>query len=318
LKSDKGLYEELFERVFKPTVELNVVADFLKENRVYTIEELRNIPFVEPVKYLPKRAECKSLYYNGEQVIAIETICCGYVGGELKLPETATIQTDKNEIYHVPVEWPDFTTKKGKDFTVVGALQGIEFKLSKAERNEFKTAWNALSYGASSFGIDKICKLINGKKIYKYFNGLKSFKEYKKKIESIVKGGGNGVTTLFGNFVSAGSDKDNIKALQRSLLDLPIQGTGADILSCLITHFDSEIDKRGYKDKMFVYYTRHDELIIEVGEELVNSLSDSEIKDILRDILEHQIVFNGGSWEPFKVEVNRIDHPDTQIENIDF
>lgn len=307
LKSDKGLYEELFERVFAPTVELNCVRDFLTENRQYTISELRGIPFVEPAKYLPKKAGCDSMYYNGEKVVAIETMCFGYNGGEIKLPDTVMIQTDVNELYKVPVVWrTNVKVKKDKDFTLIGDIQGIEFRLSKAERKEFKVAWNALSYGASSFGIDKMCKIIDGKKVYSFFNNLASYKKYKKTIDNIIKAGRTGVPTLFGNFVYAGADKDDRKALKRALLDLPIQGTGADILSCLIKHFEDEVDKRGLKDVMFIYYTRHDELIIEANGDWVKQVGDDEVKAILRDILEHQIVYGTREWEPFKLEVDRV------------
>lgn len=315
LESDKGLYEELFERVFTPTVELNMVVDFLPENRVYSIQELRNIPFVEPAKYLPKRAECKSIYFNNERIIAIETLCHGYTGGEIKLPETVVIQTDKNELYNVPVKWnTDIKPKKGKDFTITGTLQGIEFRLSKAERKEFKVAWNALSYGASSFGIEKMCKIIDGKKVYKYFNNLDSFKRYKKQIDNIVKAGGNTVNTLFGNYVSAGIGKEDVKALKRALLDLPIQGTGADILSCLIKHFEEEIVKRGLEKDMFIYYTRHDELIIEVSKDIISRIGDNGVTETLRDILEHQIVYKGKDWEPFKVEIGQVVASDGIVE----
>lgn len=318
LKSDKGLYEELFEKVFTPTVELNMVRDFLPENRVYSIEELRNIPFVEPAKYLPKRAECKSLYFNEERVVAIETICMGYNGGEITLPETAIIQTDNNSLYKVPVKWrKDFKAKKDKDFTIIGDLQGLEFKLSKVERSEFKVAWNALSYGASSFGIDKMCKVINGKKVYSYFNNLESFKKYKKIIDNIVKSGQNTVTTLFGNLVTAGYGKEDNKALKRALLDLPIQGTGADILSCLISHFDTEVEKLGLSNKLFIYYTRHDELIIEANGKWVEEVGEQYIKSLLKELLEHQIIYGNDEWEPFKIEIDRV-HGEINSDNLEF
>lgn len=308
LKSDKGLYEELFERVFSPVVEMNFVRDFLPENRVYSIPELRNVPFVDPVKYLPKKAGCESMYYNNEKVVAFETICCGYSTGEIKLPETVLIQTDANELYKVPVVWRTENAKisKDKDFKLIGDVKGIEFRLTKAERKEFKTAWNALSYGASSFGISKMCKIIDGKKVYEYFNNLASYRKYKKVIDNIIKSNRTGVPTLFGNFVYAGADKEDNKALKRALLDLPIQGTGADILSCLIKHFDEEVELRGLKDKLFIYYTRHDELIIEANGDWVKQVGDDEVKTILRDILEHQIIYGHREWEPFKLEVDRV------------
>lgn len=306
LRSDKGLYEELFERVFKPTVEMNMIRDILSENKIYSVSELRSIPFVAPAKYLPKRAECKSLYYNNERIVAIETFCQGYNGGEIIFPDKVTIETEERQLYELDVVWQkDYKVKKTGDFVIKGDIQGVEFRLSPAERKEFKTAWNALSYGASSFGISKMCKIIDGKKVYNYFNNLDSFKRYRKAIEKIVNEGKTCVSTVFGNVVYAGYDKVDKKALKRTLLDLPIQGTGADILSCLIRHFEDEVKNRGLEHKMFIYYTRHDELIIEVNKDLVESNKDFVI-ETLKDLLEHQVICNGKEWEPFKIEIEMI------------
>lgn len=311
LRSEKGLYEELFEKVFAPVVEMNMINNLLPENRIYSADELEDYIYIEPAKYLPKRAECKSMYYNDERVVAIETLCQGYVTGKnIDFPKKVTIETDAGKLYDLDVAWRnDYKVKKTADFVIMGDIQGIEFKLSAGERKEFKTAWNALSYGASAFGISRMCKIIDGKKVYKYFNSLDSFKQYKKIIDSIVDRGETRVRTVFGNIVDAGYDKVDKKALKRALLDLPIQGTGADILSCLIKHFEEETEKRGLKDSMFVYYTRHDELIIEVSRDLVDKDKEYVIST-LKDIIEHQVICNGKEWEPFKIEIDMLEKPE--------
>jgi hypothetical protein len=50
---------------------------------------------------------------------------------------------------------------------------------------------------------------------------------------------------------------------------------------------------------MEIYYTRHDELIIEVNGDWLNEVGADEVEKILRDMLEHQI----NDWTPFKIEV---------------
>ena len=306
LMSDKGLYEELFERVFKPVVEMNIINDGL-DCRIYNVDEMRTT-LIEPEKYLPKKAPCRSWYYNDKEIIAVETLCQGFKDKDsIKYPDSVVVQTSDNNMYMVPVIWrKDFRIKKSDDFKIIGDLQGVEIRLSKAERREFKTSWNALSYGGSYMALDRACKILDYKPIYKYFTGLKSFKAYKDKITSFAKAGSCTVNTVFGNWVTA-VGKDDFKSLQRSLLDLPIQGTGADILSCLIKHFEEEVEKSDkFRGKAFIYYTRHDELIIEVAK----GLDENEVKTFLKETLEHQIITPTSEWVPFKVEINKIDHVD--------
>lgn len=302
LTSDIGLYETLFEKVYCPSVVMTICRDFLPEARVYSTEELKNVAYVSPSYYLPVKAPCKSMYYNNERVTVIESLCQGFKDiNSIVFPEKVRIETDAKRVYELPVEWDkNFKAKKTGDFAITGKIIGVEIRISPIERKEFKTAWNALSYGASMMGIKAMCKSLNGEFIYRYFNGLNSYKEYKKQIDGFVKKGMNSISTVFGNYVS--TFETDPKALKRALLDLPIQGTGADILSVLIKHFEEEVEKRGIADKMFIYFTRHDELVIEVNKEF-DARENVEI--ILRDILEHQIVLPKREWVPFKVEVEK-------------
>lgn len=313
LQAEGGLYENLFKKVFSPTVEMNMDPLYLEEQRIYSIDELRQVPFVEPAMYLPKKAECKSFYYNNERIVAVETICQGYKPGcEIQYPDKVMIETDARKLYEVDVTWrKNFKPKKSDRFTIIGDIHGVEFRLNKAERKEFKVAWNALAYGASAFGIKRICKIIDGMKIYRFFNGLESFKKYKKLIDSKIKDKKYSIPTIFGTMVDAG--ETDPKRLKRILLDIPIQGTGSDILSCLIKHFDDETKKLDISDKVFIYYTRHDELIIEVNKAWRSEVGEDYVSNLLRNTLEHQIVLNGKEWIPFKVEVDELKPLELQI-----
>ena len=59
------------------------------------------------------------------------------------------------------------------------------------------------------------------------------------------------------------------------------------------------LDEKEISDKMSIYYTRHDELIIEVNGEWLNEVGEVKVEEILRDMLEHQV----DDWIPFKIEV---------------
>ena len=169
------------------------------------------------------------------------------------------------------------------------------------EKSEFKRAWNALTYGSSKMGINRICKNIDADVIYKYFTGIKEFKQYKKRCKDLADRNINHIETYFGTTVYG----DSIGAgLKRQLMDLPIQGTGSDILALLVEHFDEEVSARELDEYMDIYYTRHDEIIVEVDSYIMDNYSNEEVITTLRDIFEHQV----DDWEPFMVKIEKVEH----------
>lgn len=301
LESDEGLYETMFRQCFKQYVQANVLIDTLPENRVYSIDELKHIGTISPATYSPVKPTIKDVYYNGNRVVGIETVCIGCSKGVLpELPSTVNIELDNGDIASVEVEWESAEKwyKKANDYTLNGALKGIEIKIGKAERKEFKTAWLAISYGASAFGIKMACKTIDGARVYNYITKINELKEYRSAIDKRARAMNNYINTIFGTTMYAG-EEDDYKKLKRILLDLPVQGSGADILSLLIKHFYEYTNEKGLSDKLSLYYTRHDELIIEVDKEYIDNVGKYKVEDILRDLLEHQV----DDWTPFKIEI---------------
>ena len=63
------------------------------------------------------------------------------------------------------------------------------------------------------------------------------------------------------------------------------------------------MEGRGLGGKLELYYTRHDELIIEVDKGWAEEVGKDGVEDTLRGILEHQI----DNWEPFKVEITLVE-----------
>lgn len=313
LESEEGLYETMFKQCFKPCTQANVLIDTFPENRVYSITELKQLGTISPASYMPIRPMTKSVYYDGKKVVGIETVCLGSEKGLLpNLPDTVSVETEDGNIYNVKVTWESAEKKykKSNDYTLTGELEGLEVRVSKAERKEFKTAWLALSYGASAFGIKKMCKVIDGNRVYNYITKINALKEYRSAVDKKAKALDCRINTIFGTPLYAG-EYDDYKALKRVLLDLPIQGSGADILSLLIKRFYSYTKEHKLEDKMWLYYTRHDELIIEVNGEWLAEVGDEKVKEILKDMLEHQI----DDWTPFKVEVEKVTSGILKIEN---
>ena len=168
------------------------------------------------------------------------------------------------------------------------------------ERSEVKQAWNALTYGASKFGIKRICRNIDGDKVYQYFNKFKEFSSYRARAKKMAAKGVQLAHTLFGTELYA--DELNKNKLSRILMDLPIQGTGTDVLALLVQHFDEFSEENGLEGLIEIYYTRHDEVILEINKGYVQEVGKEYVFELLRNTFEHKI----DDWEPFQVEIKEL------------
>lgn len=179
---------------------------------------------------------------------------------------------------------------------------------SEIERREFKSVWLGLTYGLSCKGAEEMCNHIDAKEVYNYFSSFPEYKKYKSKCTALANKGVRYSETYFGTEVFAG-DCDKFK-LKRVLMDIGIQGTGSDILSLLVKHFDSEVLDRGLEDKLMLYFSRHDETIVEADIDYVSEVGKEEVFRILKDIFEHRI----DDWEPFQVEIKEVGNGEVEID----
>lgn len=302
LESEEGLYETMFKDCFAPIATVNILVDTFDEDRVYSIPEIKALGTISPAMYSAAKPMNREVYYKDKKVVGIETICMGGSKGNYpNLPETVDIELEDGSIEPVAVVWEsaDKKYKKANDYSLTGKLQGLDIRITKAERKEFKTSWLAISYGASIFSIKMNCKTIDGSQVYKYITGIEAIKKYRSQIDKLAKQGINTIGTIFGNRLYAGDYADDYKKLKRVLLDLPVQGSGADILSLLIRRFYDYTKQFDLEDKLSLYYTRHDELIIEVSKDWLEEVGKYKVNAVLHDMLEHQI----DDWTPFKIEV---------------
>lgn len=174
-----------------------------------------------------------------------------------------------------------------------------ECQRDSKQYEQFKRGWNMLTYGGTKMGLKKYCKDIDSDKLYKYFTSIPEMKEYRQNAFKMARYNQQQLETYFGTEVYA--DKLGY-GLQRTLMDLPIQGTGADILALLIAHFDEEVYNRGIEENIEILYSRHDEIIFEVDRDWYEHVGADVVKGLLRDILEHQV----DDWEPFIVDIKVI------------
>ena len=297
LNSTDGLYETMFRWVYRPFTEMTLLEDSLPEDRIYSQKELSTNIMVPPDSYTPIEAPCLGWELNGKRVQRVQRICQGVSDSSTIIyPETVMVECADGTVANTKVTWEK--SKKGK---VTGWLNEIEVKISPQERKEFKTSFLAITYGASSLGIEKQCKIIDAKLLYKKITSLKGMANYRKQCGAAASKGVTSLRTVFGTIVS--TDKvGSVNELKRSLLSIPIQGTGADILDLLITHFEEESEKEFKENAPYIYFTRHDELMVCVKKELVKEYGEQEFRRWINDTMEHRI----GDSTPFRVEISEI------------
>lgn len=198
--------------------------------------------------------------------------------------------------------------EKGLYESIYKLWYGKDFD-DKVERSEFKRSWNALTYGASKYGIDRICKHIDSDIIYHNFNHIEELKAYRKDCTS--KGFKNVkyCKTIFGRELTCDAPKG--MALARQHMDYPIQGTGVDILAFLNDNLFDKCEELGYSEMIKPYYFRHDECIIQVNEGIIDFLGQEKFEEFLRDTFEHQI----DNWVPFNVEISEV-KPTTDLNEL--
>ena len=216
----------------------------------------------------------------------------------------------KNQEPTVLVNWKNIECLKAKLTSERGLYFEIFVEIFDKEPNdlelkELKTAWLALNYGATKIGIKNICSLIDGEAVYDYFNSIKEIKRYTGEAYGLSKAKCRVAYTYFGTKLNL-SARD-VNSLKRQHLDFPIQGTCSDILSMLVKRFRWYINTYNLKDVLSIYYTRHDELIIEVDKtfyEKRNASKDEKdhINCLLGDILNHKV----DDWVEFKTKITLV------------
>ena len=308
LDSDEGLYEAIFSQI--PVYgRMNLIFDNKETPGILDNEELR-LRGIQPIFYTPKPAPFGGIMVHGHEVRLIDVI--NFVSPIGVVPTYPTkiwvvaannCEYEVDIVFNVDLDKPANKKKflNGGIIEVDGIITGVTVKCEGNVRKDFKRAWNAMTYGASKLGVRQMCHHIDGDTIYDYFTKIPELKVYRDQCTKLANAGIQNIKTYFGTELYA--NEYNTKVLKRVLLDLPIQGTAADILSLLVKHFNEEVAKRGYASQLSIYYTRHDELIIEAGKDMLDDIGLAGVIAEIRDIVEHQV----DDWTPFKLEVGPVE-----------
>lgn len=306
LSSELGLYEYIFSQI-PITGRLNLIITNNEKPGIMDNDEMRERSDIPAIYYTPKICPMEDAKVNGENIKLIDIInLVTPVGVEPEFPKEIRVMTANGNVYNLPIEfhvdWSKAANKKKLNtqciLEVDGVISGISKPCEGETRKEFKRAWNAMTYGASALGVKNMCNKIDAQMVYRFFTSIPELDEYRKECGRLARNRVQTVKTYFGTDVTA--NQPNVSVLKRVLMDLPIQGTAADILSLLVKHFKSETEKMGIADKLKIVFTRHDELIIEASKELIDDWGIDKILAYVRELTEHQV----DDWEPFKIDIS--------------
>lgn len=181
----------------------------------------------------------------------------------------------------------------GLDIHTATAARVLDKKLadvSHKERSLGKTVNFGMIFGQTAFGLSSLLGIdreIAGKYINAYFEHYKGVEEYMRKIEyeAFEKGY---VQTMFGttrNIAGIRSKNRRLRAASaREAINMPIQGSEADIMKLVMKNIYSLIERK-YPKQVYILLQIHDEIIFEAKEDLVEEFSLEAKRIMLESVL---------------------------------
>ena len=166
------------------------------------------------------------------------------------------------------------------------------------ERRKAKVVNFGITYGISPYGLSKELNIDvheAQKIIERYFNRYPKVLDWIKKVIEQAREKGY-VETLLGRRRYIPEIKSDIKSVrefgERVAINMPVQGTAADLIKKAMIDIDKEFEKENIDACIILQI--HDELLIEVNEKMVN-----KVKDIVKEKMENALKLN----VPLKVEI---------------
>ncbi len=177
--------------------------------------------------------------------------------------------------------------RKGLDIHAATASVLFDKSLEQVDANMrrvAKTVNFGIMYGLGAFGLAQRLGIsrTEGKQIItNYFEKYPGIKNYIDKTIKFVEGYGY-AETLLGRrryFKNINSKNRNLKtADERAAINLPIQGTAADMMKIAMINTDREIRRRGFKSLMLLQV--HDELVFEALKSEIESLTELVVNEM--------------------------------------
>lgn len=197
--------------------------------------------------------------------------------------------------------------RDGEDIHAVTASQVFDVPLAEVtslQRSRAKAVNFGIVYGISAFSLAQdIGVFQNEAKAYmdSYFAKYHGVREYMKRIVEQAKHDGY-VTTLFGrrrDLPELKASNYNVRSFgERVALNMPIQGTAADIIKAAMVHVAQRMKAEGLQARLLLQV--HDELIVECPQN-----EAERVRTLLAEEMEHVVAYSvpldvdakiGASW----------------------
>jgi DNA polymerase-1 len=201
---------------------------------------------------------------------------------------------------------------EGKDIHTATAARILDKKLDAVtpkERSLGKTINFGMIFGQTGYGLSRLIGEdveTSSRYINEYFSIYSGVEEYMKNMEREAREKGY-VQTMFGTTrnVSGLRSKNRrmSSAAGREAINMPIQGTEADIMKYVMIKLQDLINKE-FEDEAYMLLQIHDEIVFEVKESSVEEFKDMADK-IMRDVVKLDVplqthVSVGNSWDKLK------------------
>ena len=183
--------------------------------------------------------------------------------------------------------------------TVAAEIFGIPQEMVTASMRRTAKAVNfGIIYGISEYGLSKNvgCSVAKAREyIAKYFQRYPSIGEYLESSKTKVKADGY-VTTILGRrryIAEINSSNAALRAFgERAAMNMPLQGSAADLMKIAMINVFNRLNKEGLKSKIIMQI--HDELIVDAFND-----EAEEVKKVLKEEMENAIV----TEVPFDVNI---------------
>ena len=169
---------------------------------------------------------------------------------------------------------------------------GIPFEdVTPLQRSQAKAINFGIVYGMSAFSLAQdlgITKKAAEEYIKNYFGKYPNVKKYLDKAVEDAKQNGY-VSTIFNRrraMPELTSSNFNMRSFgERVAMNMPIQGSAADIIKIAMINVNNALKEGGYKSRLILQV--HDELLIETHKD-----EEEQVKKLLKDNMEHAVSLN--------------------------
>lgn len=182
----------------------------------------------------------------------------------------------------------------GKDIHRITASQvfGVgEDQVTPEMRRSAKAVNFGIIYGISDYGLSEQLKISPkkaGEYIAKYFEAYPNVKEYMNSNVEFARKNGY-VSTLLGRkryIPEINSSNFNLRSFgERAAMNMPLQGTAADVIKIAMIKVANRIKKEGLRSRLILQV--HDELIVDTAEDEVE-----EVKNILVEEMQSAVTLS--------------------------